>query len=72
MYTEMRALHDAVTRVETKLDAFNGTAKAMADDLSDHENRIRVLERARWPLPTLGAITGMAGAAAAAVALFQR
>jgi hypothetical protein len=71
MYTEMRALHDAVTRVETKIDAFNQTAKSITDDLADHETRLRSLERSRWPLPTIGALAGVGGAVAAAVALLQ-
>ena len=71
MYQEMRSLHDAVTRVETKLDGFNITAKGITDDLTDHETRLRSLERSRWPLPTIGALAGVGGAVAAAVALLQ-
>ncbi|MCX4581984.1 hypothetical protein [Streptomyces sp. NBC_01481] len=71
MYSEMRSLHDAVTRVETKLDGFNSQAKAITDDVSDHETRIRALKRARWPLPTIGVLAGAAGAAAGLIALLR-
>ncbi|WP_229848600.1 hypothetical protein [Streptomyces melanogenes] len=40
--------------------------------LGDHKTRIRVLERARWPLPTIGALAGLAGSGTSLVALFQR
>ncbi|WP_406177938.1 hypothetical protein [Streptomyces canus] len=36
------------------------------------EARIAALERRRWPLPTIGAVTGVAGVATALVALFVR
>lgn len=71
MYQEMRSLHDAVNRVETKVDAFNSQVKGITDDLADHESRLRSLERARWPLPTLGALAGVAGAATGLLALFH-
>ncbi|GAA4684454.1 hypothetical protein [Streptomyces youssoufiensis] len=29
--------------------------------LKDHDQRITVLERGRWPLPSLAALTGVAG-----------
>lgn len=72
MYTELRSLSDGLTRVETKLD---GIAQGMTDlgkDVADHETRIRTLERGRWPLPTIGVLAGVAGAATGAVALFAR
>lgn len=36
------------------------------------EVRLAALETRRWPLPTIGAVTGVAGVATAVVALFQR
>ncbi|WP_265804372.1 hypothetical protein [Wenjunlia tyrosinilytica] len=32
----------------------------MTDDVSDHETRLHTLERTRWPLPSLAALTGVA------------
>lgn len=37
-----------------------------------NEARLSGLETRRWPLPTIGAVTGVAGAATAVVALFVR
>lgn len=84
MYQEMRSLHDVVTRVESKLEALTGQAV----QINDHETRLRVLEgapkttdieprvaaleRGRWPLPTIGVLAGVAGAATGAIALFTR
>ncbi|MFJ5259080.1 hypothetical protein ACIQAC_01215 [Streptomyces sp. NPDC088387] len=84
MYQEMRSLHDAVTRVDSKLEALTGQAV----QINDHENRLRVLEsapktvdieprvasleRGRWPMPTIGVLAGVAGAATGAIALFAR
>jgi septal ring factor EnvC (AmiA/AmiB activator) len=68
MYQELRSLSDGVTRVETKLD---GIAQGLTDvgkDVSDHETRIRALERSRWPLPSLAALVSLG---ALALALFQ-
>ncbi|MGW3442162.1 hypothetical protein [Streptomyces sp. NPDC001076] len=36
--------------------------------LDDHEKRLDAIERTRWPLPTIGALTGVG---ALAVALWQ-
>ena len=72
MYQELRSLSDGVTRVETKLDGIAQGLSDLGKDVSDHETRIRTQERARWPLPTIGVLAGMAGAATGAVALFAR
>lgn len=68
MYQEMRSLHDAVTRMDTKLDGLAG----QSTQIQDHETRLRALERSRWPLPTIGVLAGVAGAATGAAALFMR
>jgi len=44
------------------------TDKGLAELRADVES----LKRARWPLPAIGALTGVAGAVAGCVALFAR
>ncbi|MFE0132382.1 hypothetical protein ACFWY6_12540 [Streptomyces sp. NPDC059037] len=68
MYQEMRSLHDAVTRVDSKLDGLAGQAA----NIQDHETRIRALERGRWPLPTIATLAGVAGAVTGAISLLAR
>ncbi|MGW3652226.1 hypothetical protein [Streptomyces sp. NPDC000878] len=72
MYQELRSLSDGLTRVETKLDGIGQGLTDLGKDVADHETRLRTLERARWPLPTIGVLAGVAGAATGAVALFGR
>ncbi|MFF0136775.1 hypothetical protein ACFYRN_10040 [Streptomyces sp. NPDC005227] len=72
MYQELRSLSDGVTRVETKLDGIGQGLTELGKDVADHESRLRTLERARWPLPTIGVLAGLAGAATGAAALFNR
>lgn len=55
MYQELRSLSDGLTRVETKLDGIGQGLTELGKDVADHETRIRALERARWPLPSLAA-----------------
>ncbi|MFG2683173.1 hypothetical protein [Streptomyces sp. NPDC048392] len=72
MYQELRSLSDGLTRVETKLDGIGQGLTDLGKDVADHETRLRALERGRWPLPTIAALTGVAGAATGALALFAR
>lgn len=72
MYQEVRDLTQTVGRIESKMDGFIDEAKDIRSDVQDHELRIRTLERARWPLPTIGVLAGVAGAATGALALFAR
>jgi hypothetical protein len=72
MYQELRSLSDGLTRVETKLDGIGQGLSDLGKDVADHETRLRSLERARWPLPTIGALAGVAGAATGALALLGR
>lgn len=71
MYQEVRALAQTVGRIEAKVDGFLDETKDIRADQADHEARLRALERARWPLPTIGALTGVAGAAAGVLALIR-
>lgn len=45
-----------LTRIEVKIETLGNASQ-------DHELRIRTLEKARWPLPTLGVLTGVGGLA---------
>ena len=72
MYQEVRDLAQTVSRIESKVDNFLDEAKDIRSDVQDHEIRIRTLERARWPMPTIGVLAGVAGAATGALALFAR
>jgi predicted nucleic acid-binding Zn-ribbon protein len=58
MYQEMRSLHDALTRVETKIDSFSNDAKSLADKHADHESRIRALEQTVWRAAGGAAVLG--------------
>ncbi|MBC9714087.1 hypothetical protein H9Y04_16105 [Streptomyces sp. TRM66268-LWL] len=40
--------------------------------LADHDQRLDNLERSRWPLPSIGVLTGITGATAAVVTLVTR
>lgn len=71
MYQEVRGLAATVARIESKVDGFLDETKDIRDDLSDHEQRLRTLERSRWPLPTIGVLTGLAGAATGVLALIR-
>lgn len=71
MYQEVRSLAQAVGRIESKIDGILDETKDIRHDLGDHEQRLRSLERGRWPLPTIGVLTGVAGAAAGLLALFR-
>jgi hypothetical protein len=72
MYQELRSLSDGLTRVETKLDGIGQGLTDLGKDVADHETRLRTLERSRWPLPTIGVLAPVAGAATGAIALFTR
>ncbi|MFC8658440.1 hypothetical protein ACFUCT_25035 [Streptomyces parvus] len=71
MYQEVRALAQAVGRIESKIDGILDETKDIRSDLGDHEQRLRVLERARWPLPTIGVLAGVGGAATGLLALLR-
>ncbi|MEU6085605.1 hypothetical protein ABZ865_02160 [Streptomyces sp. NPDC047085] len=61
-----------LTRVETKLDGIGQGLTDLGKDVADHETRLRSLERSRWPLPIIGVLAGVVGAATGATALFAR
>lgn len=51
-----REIYDAVVRLTGRVDVLITQQGDMASDVKDHETRLRGLERARWPLPSLAAL----------------
>jgi hypothetical protein len=72
MYEEVRRVGDGLIRLEAKLDALGAADRDVDSRLGDHEARIRRLEANRWPLPTIGALTGLAALCATVVPLVSR
>jgi hypothetical protein len=53
--------NDRLTRIETKLDL---TLARLDNGHTDHEARLRVLERGRWPIPSLAVLVSASALAA--------
>ncbi|AXE76016.1 hypothetical protein [Streptomyces atratus] len=54
-----------------RLDLALQRTAATESGISALEERVASLERKQWPLPSIAAVTGVAGAAAGLVALFR-
>lgn len=55
------ALKDDVSAIKTDV----AVIKRDVATVTDHEQRIRALEKARWPLPTVASLAAVAAAVAA-------
>lgn len=72
LYSEVRLLHDAMTRIETKLDNVSGLEPRIRElerhqleqKLPDFEERLRALEERRLPHSLLGVLAAVLGTAA--------
>lgn len=53
-------IYDKVVTLSGKVDQLLAHREDSVKDLADHETRIRLLEKARWPLPALAAIVSVA------------
>ncbi|MFJ9443260.1 hypothetical protein ACIRRH_15520 [Kitasatospora sp. NPDC101235] len=72
MYEEVRRVGNSLIRLEAKLDALGAADRDVDTRLADHESRLRRLEASRWPLPAVGALTGIAGLIAGVAPLLSR
>ncbi|MFC4063053.1 hypothetical protein ACFOWE_32645 [Planomonospora corallina] len=61
LYEELKTVGGKVHRQTAKLDHIDAKVVSVVEDVDDHEARIRALERARWPLPSLAALVSLAG-----------
>lgn len=64
-----REIYDAVVRLTGRVDVLIEGKTHSDRNVTDHEGRLRVLERARWPLPSLAVVLSMA---ALVIAYFVR
>ena len=68
----LREVYDAVMRLTGTVERLAAQHDDTARQLSDHEARLRTLERSRWPLPSLAALVSIAALIVAAAALVER
>lgn len=66
------AKHEQVERTIAEHDAELRPLAGAADRLTDHEARLRTLERGRWPLASLTVLFALGSLVVAAIALYAR
>lgn len=54
-----REVYDAVIKLTAAVDRLADRLEDHARDLTDHEARLRALEKARWPLPALAVLVSI-------------
>jgi hypothetical protein len=67
-----REIYDELLTVGSKVDKVDAKVDVIVNDVNDHETRIRALERARWPLPSLAALFGLASLILAIISFMTR
>lgn len=69
----MNELYDKIVGLSARLDVMLSRIDDVLKDVSDHESRIRQLERSRWPVANVTVLVGIASLLLAlAVALFRK
>jgi hypothetical protein len=69
VYNQLIRLTDLVVSMNGKIDRLTEKQSDAAEVDKDHEARLRSLEKARWPLPSIGLILS---AVAVVVAWFHK
>jgi len=54
-----KEIYDAVIRLTGRVDVLIEGQAHLTDDSKDHENRLRSLERSRWPLPSVAVLVAL-------------
>jgi hypothetical protein len=60
-----REIYDAIVRVSAKVDLLTLQVTEAEHDKADHENRLRSLERGRWPFPSVAVLVSLGSLAVA-------
>jgi hypothetical protein len=61
----LRDIYTLVVGLSTRVDTALSKGETAATQLTDHETRLRSLERSRWPLASLAALIPLAALAVA-------
>jgi len=56
----LREIYEVVLELKAQLTLLVGQHADQSKSLDDHEERIRALERSRWPLPSLSVLISLA------------
>lgn len=56
----LREIYEVVLEMKAQLTVLVGQHADQSKSLDDHEERIRALERSRWPLPSLSVLISLA------------
>lgn len=59
VYIGAREIYDQVVRLQGTVERMADQHVNTADDMKDHEARLRSLERRQWPLPTVSALVAL-------------
>ncbi|MGY5034345.1 hypothetical protein OG963_00555 [Streptomyces sp. NBC_01707] len=69
---EMRGeIRTGFAELNGRLDLALQRTEVAESDIDELQDRVAALERGRWPLPAIAAVTGVAGAATGIVALLR-
>lgn len=63
VYIGAREIYDKLVIVDASVRRVSDQITDLAQDVKDHEVRLRALEKARWPLPALAILVSMASLA---------
>jgi hypothetical protein len=66
-----REIYDELKTVGQKVDTVGAKVDGVVAEVTDHETRIRALERNRWPLPSIAALAAVASLIVAVFALLN-
>lgn len=58
-----REIYDAVVRLTGRVDVLIEQQGNTDLKVTDHEGRLRILEKARWPLPSIAVLVSLFGLA---------
>lgn len=71
MVITQREVYDAVITLTGRVDMLIAQHDALSTKKDDHEERLRGLERARWPLPSVAMVVSLIALIVGAVPYFS-
>ncbi len=72
IFEKLVAVEEKLVRMEAAVDRVGASADAIAAHQIDHEQRIRVLEKARWPIPSAALLAAIGSLVLALVGFLGR